>query len=307
MGCVYVWTNKVNGKQYVGMSIEPEVRKKSHLFAIRSGNGCYAFHNAVRKYGREAFTYEEVFWSDDRQELAAREIAEIAQRGTFKDPEKGYNLTPGGEGITDLTPESKAKKSASQKATFARPEVKAKKSAALKAAHANPAAGFTSPEFKANHSAGVKAAHARPEVKAKRSFVFASPEVKAKISAGLDVANTRPEVKAKRSVASRTSTRSRSPNVFAEGLVFRSQSLAGQHFGVLQPSVCARIRSTSERFRWWHTIPNHNDPACDAVEETWAIMQWAKVNPDHPNVPDWALPDRPKHGKAPAWAQKRFC
>jgi group I intron endonuclease len=109
MGCVYVWTNTLNGKQYVGMSVEPEVRRRNHLYSARSGSG-YFFHNAVRKYGEEAFTYEEIFWSDDDAELKAIEIAEIARRGTFGG---GYNLTPGGDGITKLTCESEARRVAS--------------------------------------------------------------------------------------------------------------------------------------------------------------------------------------------------
>lgn len=125
------------------------------------------------------------------------------------------------------------------------------------------------------------------------------PEYKAKQKAS----RAKPEYKAIMAVLSAASNDARSPNVFADGLFFRAMKHAEQHFGFGQGT--ARYRINSPRFRWWFTIPNHNDPACDAVEETWAIMQWAKENPDHPNVPDWARPDRPKHGVAPAWAQQR--
>ena len=299
MGCVYVWTNKVNGKQYVGMSMRPIERQRDHIASIRSGKGGYAFHRAVRKHGLDAFTYEEVFLSEDRAELAAREIEEIARRGTFKDRTKGYNLTPGGEGATELTPECEARRVAGLRTAFACPETKMKRSAASIASMARP-------EVKAKQSASLKLTLARPEVKAMKSASMKSaaarPGYSAKQSVGVAVSWTRLGEREKRSARIKATWAARTSNLFCEGRVYSSMREAGNRLGLDSSTVLNRIRSTSERFRFWHLIPNHNDPACDAVEETWAIMQWAKENPDHLNVPDWARPGRPKHGVAPAWA-----
>ena len=75
---------------------------------------------------------------------------------------------------------------------------------------------------------------------------------------------------------------------------------AEKALGLSQGSVDWRIRTTSDSFRWWFKIPNHNDPECDAVEECWALMQFAAACPDHENVPDWLRPEQPKHGTVPA-------
>ena len=56
MGYVYKITNTVNQKHYIGISIhEPETgRIRDHL----SGNGNRILAKAIKKYGRDAFTYE---------------------------------------------------------------------------------------------------------------------------------------------------------------------------------------------------------------------------------------------------------
>lgn len=338
MGCGYVWTNTVNGKQYVGITIKPKERRLSHLNDVRTGRGFY-FHNAMRKHGEAAFTYEELFWSDSRDELIAWEIAEIARRGTM-DPEADYNLTKGGDGCvlapeaearriaamlaTFATPENKAKRSAATKASWARPEVKANRSIGMREAHARPEtkarqsaslkAAFACPELRARIAATSKAVHARPGMKAKQSAAskaaLARPETRAKMLA----TNARPETRARRSIAAQA-TQGRpevraaiavalnalSPNVFCDGAVFVSMIEAERQLGLGNCTVFTRCTNPKPRFKWWHTIPNHNDPDCDAVEECWALMQWAAANPVHANVPAWL---RPKHGPAPAWAKR---
>ena len=86
---------------------------------------------------------------------------------------------------------------------------------------------------------------------------------------------------------SRRSKQRRFPNLFCEGAIFRSMREAGRNLAMDYVRIHALVHSDDPRWRWWHTIPNHNDPECDAVEECWAIMQWAEANPDHENVPAW--------------------
>ena len=57
---IYVATNKVNGKQYVGQTINMlEKRRVNHLFDSRNGS-MYYFHKAIRKYGEDNFVWETV-------------------------------------------------------------------------------------------------------------------------------------------------------------------------------------------------------------------------------------------------------
>ena len=94
MGYIYMITNTVNGKAYIGISVhEPETgRIKDHL----SGNGNRAIANAVKKYGRDAFTYELLEENVFPTLLPDLEVAYIKQFNTVAP--NGYNLTTGGEG-----------------------------------------------------------------------------------------------------------------------------------------------------------------------------------------------------------------
>ena len=100
MGCVYVATNRVNGKQYVGMTMKTlGDRMSAHKHHAFVQNFQSKFHNAIRKYGWDAFDWIEVFQSDARDSVCAAEIRWIAHLRTF---ENGYNMTRGGEGAIDV-------------------------------------------------------------------------------------------------------------------------------------------------------------------------------------------------------------
>lgn len=98
IGRVYLITNIVNGKQYIGQTKKPiQQRWKGHLNYARKGS-LYALHNALRKYGTDNFTVvcvEEILGS--HADLMAAEIRHIAQYGC-RVP-NGYNMTKGGDGI----------------------------------------------------------------------------------------------------------------------------------------------------------------------------------------------------------------
>lgn len=94
---VYLVTNLVNGKKYVGQTKLIPKRWGEHLSAARRGVA-YPLYRAMRKYGVENFTVEclETVTSG-RSDLLAAEVRQIAFHDC-KAP-KGYNLTPGGEGV----------------------------------------------------------------------------------------------------------------------------------------------------------------------------------------------------------------
>ena len=92
MGYVYKITNTINNKSYIGISIhEPEKRRiKDHL----SGRGNRVIARAVKKYGRDAFTYE-ILEADVFDEfLPELEVTYIANFNTVAP--HGYNLDSGG-------------------------------------------------------------------------------------------------------------------------------------------------------------------------------------------------------------------
>lgn len=86
MYCLYKATSP-SGKTYIGITNNFKRRMKEHL------SSPYAFGNALRKYGREAFIYEfELF--DTVEEALARE-AELVSLATL-DKRALYNETIGG-------------------------------------------------------------------------------------------------------------------------------------------------------------------------------------------------------------------
>jgi len=92
MGYVYMIINTVNQKKYIGISIhEPEKRRiKAHL----SGRGNRIIANAVKKYGKDAFTYEILEANVFDEFLPDLEVAYIAEFNTVAP--HGYNLDSGG-------------------------------------------------------------------------------------------------------------------------------------------------------------------------------------------------------------------
>lgn len=91
---VYVVTNKVNNKKYVGMTIRGlEARKAQHLSDARNGSEGH-FHRAIRKYGEDSFEWEVVYAGSSESELFEKEIELIQKLDAYKN---GYNMTIGGE------------------------------------------------------------------------------------------------------------------------------------------------------------------------------------------------------------------
>ena len=112
MGVVYLATCLINGKQYVGKTIETmEDRMEDHLGSSREDIPDLLFHKAIKKYGWSNFVWEVLFVSDDESALMFVESLEISERGTFGG---GYNMTTGGEGWS-LSEETKKRISGSLK------------------------------------------------------------------------------------------------------------------------------------------------------------------------------------------------
>jgi len=91
---LYLITNLVNRKKYVGITIgDLSQRLKQHFSAARRGRKA-PLPNAIRAYGEDKFAIE--LLRDDARtfdELQSQEIDEIARRDTIR---QGYNVATGG-------------------------------------------------------------------------------------------------------------------------------------------------------------------------------------------------------------------
>lgn len=105
MATIYIFTNKTNGKQYVGQTVNFKRRMGQHRWAAGRGNKNRPLYNSLRKHGFKAFVIEHIDVATDM--LSAYEIDLIARLDT-KVP-NGYNLTDGGEGTPGVKGSMKGK------------------------------------------------------------------------------------------------------------------------------------------------------------------------------------------------------
>ena len=100
---IYSITNKINGKRYIGQSINIDNRWKEHIRNIDNPNKNNTIYKALRKYGLENFIYCVLEENVLRENLNMKEQEWIEYYDSFYD---GYNLTAGG-GQTIFSEESK--------------------------------------------------------------------------------------------------------------------------------------------------------------------------------------------------------
>ena len=102
---IYLITNKVNGKKYVGQHCgSNDSRWKQHLAASLKLENPLPLYRAMRKYGIDNFSYEvleEIPLTKGPKHLNEREIHWIKQMKSFIS-ENGYNVTRGGQGVVSF-------------------------------------------------------------------------------------------------------------------------------------------------------------------------------------------------------------
>lgn len=89
---IYKITNLINGKVYIGQSINIERRWQEHLY---QSSGCSLLKYALHKYGVDNFSFE-VIEECRQEELNEKEKLWIQYYDSFNN---GYNLTLGGGGL----------------------------------------------------------------------------------------------------------------------------------------------------------------------------------------------------------------
>lgn len=93
--CLYMVTNTVNGKRYIGITRRRfEIRKNQHINLARQGSkGCPRLYDAIRKYGESAFE-----WKVMARGLSEKNayIAEMALIKKIRLSSEEYNVSKGG-------------------------------------------------------------------------------------------------------------------------------------------------------------------------------------------------------------------
>lgn len=120
---IYKVTNRINGKVYIGQT-KQSLHKRWSNHCCKNSH-CSILHSAIKKYGAENFTVEQIDVAASKEELDKKEIYWISHFDSVAP--KGYNISLGGGGNRGHIPSE---------------ETLLKRSAALKGIHtgdANPA------------------------------------------------------------------------------------------------------------------------------------------------------------------------
>ena len=92
-GIIYKVTHKESGKTYVGATKSNlETRKKNHEQKGAQSTG-HQFQDAIRTYGPEAFSWEQIDTANSIEELAEKEKQYIVK---YNSKENGFNSDSGG-------------------------------------------------------------------------------------------------------------------------------------------------------------------------------------------------------------------
>lgn len=92
-GYIYITTNLVNNKLYIGKHSRPKFDKSY----FGSGKGIL---NAIKKYGKSNFICEVIDWAKDEYDLNCKEIYWISFLGANTHSKYFYNQSGGGQGWT---------------------------------------------------------------------------------------------------------------------------------------------------------------------------------------------------------------
>jgi group I intron endonuclease len=214
VGWIYLMLNKINGKRYVGQTIQGERRWTKHRSDSFVGSQS-AIHRAIRKYGWENFNVS-VIWEGPADSLNEQESFFIREHNSLSP--HGYNLTTGGQtngkiiseetkekiSVASLNhwadPEYREKVIATRKQTWSNPELLRKRSEILKKK-------WEDPEFRENMQAVLQSALDTPEMHELRSVntkkMWESEEKRNRIIEQMKSTASTPKEKERKSQASK--------------------------------------------------------------------------------------------------------
>lgn len=104
---IYLLTNKVNGKIYVGQSKDFDQRWRHHKASVRNNKPTQIVHHAMIKYGLDNFIFEVIFSCQTQDDINWAEEYFIKYYDS-RNTDKGYNITNGGS-VAPKTEEWKQK------------------------------------------------------------------------------------------------------------------------------------------------------------------------------------------------------
>lgn len=208
---IYLITNAVTGKQYVGQSLGIRKRFARHKRAARLKLKREAFylHNSIEKHGVENFKFEVLVYADDRDYLNKLEQDVIAAFGTLSP--SGYNLDTGGGVARTISEATRAKlraKTGWNKGIPATEEQKRKQSVAMMGKPSPQKGKPRTAEEKAKQSAAMKGRTAwnkgipmseeqKAKMRGQKKPYTQTAEYRAKMSAVKKAAGITPEHRAK--------------------------------------------------------------------------------------------------------------
>jgi len=223
MGCLYKLTSP-SGNSYLGITSRTlEKRWKEHVKDSRSGKWG-PIYSAIRKYGPDNFTLEILKIEDDWPTLCELERNAIRASGTFG---HGYNATPGGDGVTQMTKASRKRHlkrtiegthKAMQKPSYIaqlsrkhayadRPDLREAARIRTKTLQADPVyrkkVRLGMARTKLQRSESAKRAWRDPEKRARLNRKWTDPAMREMMLCSLRAAGQRPEVKQHHSIASK--------------------------------------------------------------------------------------------------------
>lgn len=100
-GVIYKYTNKINGKVYIGQTTREKSRYNQHMESRTSNHENSIFHNAIKKHGWDSFEYKVLFrincsnFQDLINTLDSKERVAIKYFNSTNN-NYGYNLSSGG-------------------------------------------------------------------------------------------------------------------------------------------------------------------------------------------------------------------
>jgi group I intron endonuclease len=96
MGIIYCATNKINGKIYIGETIQCLKKRMAQHKSAGLCNSEYYFHRAIKKYGWDNFYFIVLEYLDNTEIFEKENMWIIASNAN--NPNIGYNMNEGGKG-----------------------------------------------------------------------------------------------------------------------------------------------------------------------------------------------------------------
>ena len=114
---IYKFTHIETNRSYIGQTIQsPNLRKLEHISGSRYSKKTHHFHNALKKYGVDNFTFDIIATASSLEELNLLEEQFVTKYDSINN---GFNIRqPGGNKLH--SDESKGRMAASQRAAHAR-------------------------------------------------------------------------------------------------------------------------------------------------------------------------------------------